>query len=69
LRVFGFGDASKIALVATAPLIFAGLKIALAVSFVALVAAEFVASKTGIGYLIWIRGSSCRSTTCSSASW
>jgi hypothetical protein len=34
LRVFGFGDASKIALVAIAPLIFAGLKIALAVSFV-----------------------------------
>jgi ABC-type nitrate/sulfonate/bicarbonate transport system permease component len=97
LLTFGFGDASKIALVATAvffpvivntyagaanieriywdvaknfgastyvmftrvvffgalPLIFAGLKIALAVSFVVLVAAEFVASKTGIGYLIW----------------
>jgi ABC-type nitrate/sulfonate/bicarbonate transport system permease component len=97
LLAFGFGDASKIALVATAvffpvivntyagaanidriywdvaknfgastyvmftrvvffgalPLIFAGLKIALAVSFVVLVAAEFVASKTGIGYLIW----------------
>jgi NitT/TauT family transport system permease protein len=35
------------------PMIFAGLKIALAVSFVVLVAAEFVASKTGIGYLIW----------------
>jgi ABC-type nitrate/sulfonate/bicarbonate transport system permease component len=97
LLAFGFGDASKIALVATAvffpvivntyagaanidriywdvaknfgastyvmftrvvffgalPLIFAGLKIALAVSFVVLVAAEFVASKTGIGRLIW----------------
>ncbi len=97
LLAFGFGDASKIALVATAvffpvivntyagaanieriywdvaknfgassyvlftrivffgalPLIFAGLKIALGVSFVVLVAAEFVASKTGIGYLIW----------------
>jgi NitT/TauT family transport system permease protein len=97
LLAFGFGDASKIALVATAvffpvivntyagaatieriywdvaknygassfvmftrvvffgalPLIFAGLKIALAVSFVVLVAAEFVATKTGIGYLIW----------------
>lgn len=37
MRVFGFGDASKIALVATAPLIFAGLKIALAVSFVVLI--------------------------------
>jgi NitT/TauT family transport system permease protein len=97
LLALGFGDASKIALVATAvffpvivntyagaanidriywdvaknfsastyvmftrvvffgalPLIFAGLKIALAVSFVVLVAAEFVASKTGLGYLIW----------------
>jgi NitT/TauT family transport system permease protein len=97
LLAFGFGDASKIALVATAvffpvvvntyagaanieriywdvaknygastyvmftrvvffgalPLIFAGLRISLAVSFVVLVAAEFVASKTGIGYLIW----------------
>src|SRR5246500_2231981 len=97
LLAFGFGDASKIALVATAvffpvivntyagaanidrlywdvarnfgastyvmftrvvffgalPLIFAGLRIALGVSFVVLVAAEFVASKTGIGYLIW----------------
>jgi ABC-type nitrate/sulfonate/bicarbonate transport system permease component len=97
LLAFGFGDASKIALVATAvffpvvvntyagaanieriywdvaknygastyvmftrvvffgalPLIFAGLRIALAVSFVVLVAAEFVASKTGLGYLIW----------------
>jgi NitT/TauT family transport system permease protein len=97
LLAFGFGDASKIALVATAvffpvivntyagaanidklywdvaknygassyvmftkvvffgalPLIFAGLKIALAVSIVVLVAAEFVASKSGLGYLIW----------------
>ncbi|MGA8413391.1 MAG: ABC transporter permease subunit, partial [Xanthobacteraceae bacterium] len=35
------------------PMIFAGLKIALAVSFVVLVAAEFVASKSGLGYLIW----------------
>ena len=94
---FGFGDASKIAVVALAvffpvivntyagaanidkiywdvaknygasrfvmftrvvffgalPMIFAGLRIALAVSFIVLVAAEFVASKNGIGYLIW----------------
>lgn len=35
------------------PMIFAGLRIALAVSFIVVVAAEFVASKTGIGYLIW----------------
>jgi NitT/TauT family transport system permease protein len=97
LLALGFGDASKIALVAIAvffpvvvntfagasnieliywdvarnfgasqrvmftrvvffgalPMIFAGLRIALAVAFVVLVAAEFVASKTGLGYLIW----------------
>jgi ABC-type nitrate/sulfonate/bicarbonate transport system permease component len=97
LLAFGFGDASKIALVATGvffpvivntyvgaaniekiywdvarnygastwvmftrvvffgalPMIFAGLRIALAVSFIVLVAAEFVATKAGIGYLIW----------------
>jgi ABC-type nitrate/sulfonate/bicarbonate transport system permease component len=97
LLVFGFGDASKIALVVIAvffpvvintyvgaanieriywdvaknygasqsvifrrivffgalPMIFAGLRIALAVSFIVLVAAEFVATKIGIGYLIW----------------
>ncbi|MPZ55391.1 MAG: ABC transporter permease subunit [Rhizobiales bacterium] len=97
LLAFGFGDASKVALVAIAvffpviintyvgaaniekiywdvaknygasqsvmftrvvffgalPMIFAGLRIALAVSFIVLVAAEFVASKNGIGYLIW----------------
>jgi ABC-type nitrate/sulfonate/bicarbonate transport system permease component len=97
LLAFGFGDASKIALVAIAvffpvvintyagaaniekiywdvarnygasrtvmftrvvffgalPMIFAGLRIGLAVSFIVLVAAEFVASKNGIGYLIW----------------
>ena len=97
LLAFGFGDASKIAVVALAvffpvivntyagaanidkiywdvarnygasqyvmftrivffgalPTIFAGLRIALAVSFIVLVAAEFVATKAGIGYLIW----------------
>jgi NitT/TauT family transport system permease protein len=97
LLAFGFGDASKIALVVTAvffpvvvntyvgaaniekiywdvaknfgasqsvifrrivffgalPMIFAGLRIALAVSFIVLVASEFVATKSGIGYLIW----------------
>ena len=97
LLAFGFGDASKIALVVIAvffpvvintyvgaaniekiywdvaknygasqsvmfrrivffgalPMIFAGLRIALAVSFIVLVAAEFVATKSGIGYLIW----------------
>jgi NitT/TauT family transport system permease protein len=97
LLAFGFGDASKIALVVTAvffpvvvntyvgaaniekiywdvaknygasqsvvfrrivffgalPMIFAGLRISLAVSFIVLVAAEFVATKSGLGYLIW----------------
>lgn len=97
LLTFGFGDASKVALVAIAvffpvavntyvgasniekiywdvaknygasqsvlfrrivffgalPMIFAGLRIALSVSFIVLVAAEFVATKSGIGYLIW----------------
>jgi NitT/TauT family transport system permease protein len=97
LLAFGFGDASKVALVAIAvffpviintysgaaniekiywdvaknygasqsvmfwrivffgalPMIFAGLRIALAVSFIVLVAAEFVATKVGIGYMIW----------------
>lgn len=97
LLAFGFGDASKIALVVIAvffpvvintyvgaaniekiywdvaknygasqsvvfrrivffgalPMIFAGLRISLAVSFIVLVAAEFVATKAGIGYLIW----------------
>src|SRR5207245_9673257 len=97
LLAFGFGDASKVALVAIAvffpvvvntyvraanieriywdvaknygasqsvifrrivffgalPMIFAGLRIALAVSFIVLVAAEFVATKVGIGYMLW----------------
>jgi ABC-type nitrate/sulfonate/bicarbonate transport system permease component len=97
LLVFGFGDASKVAVVAIAvffpviintysgaanidkiywdvarnfgasqqvmfrrivffgalPMIFAGLRIALAVSFIVLVASEFVATKIGIGYMIW----------------
>jgi NitT/TauT family transport system permease protein len=35
------------------PMIFAGLRIALAVSFIVLVAAEFVATKSGLGYMIW----------------
>lgn len=35
------------------PTIFAGLRIALAVSFIVLVAAEFVATKVGIGFMIW----------------
>lgn len=36
------------------PLIFAGLRLGLGVSLIVIVAAEFVAAKSGIGYLIWI---------------
>ncbi len=97
LLAFGFGDASKIAVVAIGvffpvivntyagaaniekiywdvaqnfgasswvmftrvvffgalPMIFAGLRIAVAVAFIVLVAAEFVSTKVGIGYMIW----------------
>ena len=35
------------------PMIFAGLRIAVAVAFIVLVAAEFVSTKVGIGYMIW----------------
>ena len=35
------------------PTIFAGLRISLGVAFIVLVGAEFVASRAGIGYLIW----------------
>jgi ABC-type nitrate/sulfonate/bicarbonate transport system permease component len=43
----------RIVLFGALPTIFAGLRIALAVSFIVLVAAEFVSTKAGIGYLIW----------------
>ncbi len=35
------------------PLIFAGLRLGVGVSLIVIVAAEFVAAKSGIGYLIW----------------
>ena len=35
------------------PMIFAGLRVGLAISFIVLIAAEFVISKNGIGHLIW----------------
>lgn len=44
---------TRIILLGALPMIFAGLRIALAVGFIVLIAAEFVAGKTGIGYLIW----------------
>jgi NitT/TauT family transport system permease protein len=44
---------SRVVFFGALPMIFAGLRIALAVSFIVLVAAEFVATKSGLGYLIW----------------
>ncbi len=35
------------------PLIFAGLRLSLGVSLIVIVSAEFVAARSGIGYLIW----------------
>jgi len=35
------------------PHIFAGLRLSLGVSLIVIVSAEFVAAKSGIGYLIW----------------
>ena len=43
----------RVVLPGALPMIFAGLKIALAVAFIILVASEFVATKSGIGYMIW----------------
>ncbi|HEX9464418.1 MAG TPA: ABC transporter permease [Alphaproteobacteria bacterium] len=44
---------SRIVFYGALPMIFTGLRTALAISFIVVVAAEFVAAKTGIGYLIW----------------
>jgi ABC-type nitrate/sulfonate/bicarbonate transport system permease component len=44
---------SRIVFFGALPMIFAGLRVGLAVSFIVLISAEFVAAKTGIGYLIW----------------
>ena len=44
---------SRIVLFGAMPMIFAGLRIALAVAFIVLIASEFVATKTGLGFLIW----------------
>ena len=45
---------SKVILPASMPSIFTGLRLALGVSLLIIVAAEFVAANRGIGYLIWI---------------
>jgi NitT/TauT family transport system permease protein len=44
---------SRVIFYGALPLIFAGLRVALAISFIIATAAEFVAAKSGIGYLIW----------------
>lgn len=43
----------KVILPAALPSVFAGLRLGLGVSLIVVVAAEFVAAKFGIGYLIW----------------
>lgn len=45
---------SKVILPASMPAIFTGLRLALGTSLLIIVAAEFVAAKQGIGYLIWL---------------
>lgn len=45
---------TKVILPASLPSIFTGLRLSLGVSLIVIVAAEFVAAKRGIGYLIWI---------------
>ncbi len=45
---------AKVILPASLPAIFTGLRLALGVSLLIIVAAEFVAANRGIGYLIWI---------------
>jgi NitT/TauT family transport system permease protein len=44
---------SRIVFFGALPMTFAGLRVALAISFIVVVAAEFVAAKSGLGYLIW----------------
>ena len=44
---------SRIVFFGALPMIFAGLRIAVAVAFIVLVAAEFVSIKVRIGYMIW----------------
>jgi NitT/TauT family transport system permease protein len=45
---------SKVILPASLPAIFTGLRLSLGTSLLIIVAAEFVAAKQGIGYLIWL---------------
>jgi NitT/TauT family transport system permease protein len=43
----------RVIIPASLPTIFAGLRISIGMSLIVLVGAEFVASRSGIGYLIW----------------
>jgi len=43
----------RVILPAASPQIFAGLKIAIGITWLMVVAAEMIASKGGLGYLIW----------------
>lgn len=44
---------TRVVLPGALPLIFAGLRLGIGVAFIVIVAAEFVAAKAGIGFLIW----------------
>jgi ABC-type nitrate/sulfonate/bicarbonate transport system permease component len=44
---------TRLIIPAILPIIFSGLRIGLGLALVVLVATEFVASRSGIGYLIW----------------
>jgi ABC-type nitrate/sulfonate/bicarbonate transport system permease component len=44
---------TRLILPAALPLIFSGLRMSIGVALIVIVSAEFVASKSGIGYLIW----------------
>jgi NitT/TauT family transport system permease protein len=50
----GWNLFSKVILPASLPSIFTGLRLALGICLLIIVAAEFVAANKGIGYLIWI---------------
>lgn len=44
---------TRLILPASLPLIFAGLRLSIGVALIVIVSAEFLAAKSGIGYLIW----------------
>ncbi|MBI2849176.1 MAG: ABC transporter permease [Chloroflexi bacterium] len=44
---------TKVVFPGALPLIFAGLRLGLGVAFIVVVSAEFVAAKTGLGFMIW----------------